>query len=537
MDDFETFRKSLHEMILGIGAKVVDLAAEGKDALEMCKRTPYDVILMDFNLGKGKNGQQILEELHICKLLKHSTIFIMTTAEVDKEMVLSALEYQPDAYLAKPFSSSELKNRLDKAITKNEQLDDILSALDKKDYVGAIALCDQHIAKKTRDSSWCLKIKADLLYKIGEYSKARKIYQSVADDREAGWAMLGLGRTLTALEQYSEASECLLQLIKKNPLSLEAYDSLANNHQQSGDTESAQETLKKALSICSRSILRQQTFAEICTQNEDLETASIAFRITINLSRNSVRRCADNNLNLARCLSDYAAQSTPEEAKGMIDEALHTLTELTKEFENPELKVRSKLVEACVYHSIQNTKKAQAAITEASALKETLGIDDSAEVLLEFAKTYAHTNNKDKAKEILSILEENYSNDFAVTSAIDKMLDNPISKSGQIEIKGINTRGIGYYEAQEYDAAIDEFSRAITRFPNHVGLQLNLIQAILAILTTDSNTKYLRKCRVIMKKLEKIPEDHQQYKRYLKMRKKYEDILSKPTVEKISSDS
>jgi len=524
VDDFDSFRKSLNEMILGIGANNVDLARDGKDAIKMCTIKPYDIILMDFNLGKGKNGQQILEELHAFKLIKHSTVFIMTTAEVNKEMVLSALEHQPDAYLAKPFSLAELKNRLDIALSRNKQLEDILSALDNQNHPEAIELCDKHINSKDSASLWCYKIKADLLYKIGDYEKAKAIYQPAVDNRQPNWALLGLGKTLTATREFSKSTQYLMQLIKKNPLSLEAHDALADNYQKCGDIDLAQETLRRALQISSRSVPRQQAYANICIQNEDLEVASNALRKTIELSNNSIHQGADNGLRFARCLTLHAAELEEKEAKAVLSEALSTLTTLTKEFDQPITKVRSKLVEACVHYTIHNEDKSNAAIEEASILNDTLELENPAAILLEFAETYSQINNQKKAKEILSVLQEKYADDAVIAAAIDVLLDNPVSQEGKDNIKGINQRGINHYENKEYTAAIEEFSMALTRYPKHAGIQLNLMQAALAVLEEGNNIKYLKKCRVIMKKLNRMSEKNEQYPRFQKLKTKYEDI-------------
>lgn len=67
IDDFENFRTSLRLMLTSFGAAFVDTVANAEQALNQSKYESYDVMLCDFNLGEGKNGQQILEELRIKK--------------------------------------------------------------------------------------------------------------------------------------------------------------------------------------------------------------------------------------------------------------------------------------------------------------------------------------------------------------------------------------------------------------------------------------------------------------------------------------
>lgn len=54
-------------MLTSFGAAFVDTVANAEQALNQSKYESYDVMLCDFNLGEGKNGQQILEELRIKK--------------------------------------------------------------------------------------------------------------------------------------------------------------------------------------------------------------------------------------------------------------------------------------------------------------------------------------------------------------------------------------------------------------------------------------------------------------------------------------
>ena len=118
VDDFSDFRSSIKAMLRDIGAKDVDTADRGEDTLVMCRNKRYDIILHDYSLGSGKNGQQVLEELIAGKLISHQCIFVMVTAESSQAMVLSALEHEPDAYLTKPFSPLELIDTVDSQLAR-----------------------------------------------------------------------------------------------------------------------------------------------------------------------------------------------------------------------------------------------------------------------------------------------------------------------------------------------------------------------------------------------------------------------------------
>ena len=113
VDDFPEFRMSLKNIMQQLGATDIDIAPDGKTAVNSCRKKSYDIILSDYSLGEGKDGQQVLEELIISDLLKPTTVFIMVTAENTTEMVMAAIEHTPDSYLTKPFTEDDLKTRLD----------------------------------------------------------------------------------------------------------------------------------------------------------------------------------------------------------------------------------------------------------------------------------------------------------------------------------------------------------------------------------------------------------------------------------------
>ncbi|MEO9700812.1 response regulator [Marinobacter alexandrii] len=92
IDDFENFRLSLRQMLRSCGAYKIELVGNAGQAIKYCTYNHVDVVLCDYNLGGGKNGQHVLEELRHKNLLKRSSLFLMVTAETSKQMVMGARE-------------------------------------------------------------------------------------------------------------------------------------------------------------------------------------------------------------------------------------------------------------------------------------------------------------------------------------------------------------------------------------------------------------------------------------------------------------
>ena len=59
IDDFAEMRSTLRGMLASYGANDISMASNGEDAVDMICRKNFDIILCDYNLGDGKDGQQV----------------------------------------------------------------------------------------------------------------------------------------------------------------------------------------------------------------------------------------------------------------------------------------------------------------------------------------------------------------------------------------------------------------------------------------------------------------------------------------------
>lgn len=85
----------------------VDCAETADEAIKKIKRTDYCAILLDINLGFGKNGLAVLKEIKNQPNNANVPIIAQTAYALksDKEKILAA---GCDFYLAKPFCRKEL---------------------------------------------------------------------------------------------------------------------------------------------------------------------------------------------------------------------------------------------------------------------------------------------------------------------------------------------------------------------------------------------------------------------------------------------
>lgn len=85
----------------------VDCAYDGEEALEMAKKTEYDIVLLDVMLPK-------MDGFEVCQRIREfsNMPIIMLTAKGDDMDKILGLEYGADDYITKPFNILEVKARI-----------------------------------------------------------------------------------------------------------------------------------------------------------------------------------------------------------------------------------------------------------------------------------------------------------------------------------------------------------------------------------------------------------------------------------------
>jgi len=519
VDDFESFRMSVRQMLRSFGAEHIDVVSNGKDAVQKCTYERYDIILCDFNMGNGQNGQQVLEELRYTKRVKHTSLFILITAETSKDIVVGTREYQPDGYIAKPITKAVLQKRMDNLILQREALLPINKELDLENHPKAITLCTQEIQKGSRYQSWCYKTLAHLYYLTGDYSHSQKIYNDVLSKREIAWARLGLGKVQMGQQQYTEAIEQFKKVISDNPDYVEAYDYLSSAYEKLGKRKDAQTTLQEAVAISPRAIPRQQHLGQLCHANQDIESAISAYRATVKHGNHSVHDSADNYLNLGRNLSDASEGDDSEKAKDFANEAITVLDKTIRKYDSKEVKASACLIEARIHIGQNNETASKAAFAKAESLIDESTIDP--ETGIELAKTLYRINETERAEKVLHSLAQRFEDDQKVISSIEELLDEPVSLRQKIKARGLNKKGITLFEEGQFEKAIETFKEALKETPKHPALNLNLVQVALKFMEKDDSAKAnIPFLKDTLDHVKHIPSQHRQYKRFITLSKK-----------------
>lgn len=527
VDDFENFRLSMRQMLRSCGADNIELVAHATPAVQYCTYNHVDVVLCDYNLGEGKNGQHILEELRHKKLLKRSSLFLMVTAETSKEMVMGAREYQPDGYLTKPINRAMVEKRLGGLIRQRNALIPITREIDRENYPEAITLCLQLLPRQPRYKTWLMKTLGELYFLVGDLAHAQKIYDDVLHQRELSWAMLGRSKILLANREFDQAVDSLKSLIAKHPDYMEAYDLLAEGLEKQGRLAQAQQVLEKAAEHSPNALLRQKRLAEVASVNQDIETASAAWRQTVALGTHSIHDNPEHYLNFAQSLSDLSEGDTEEEGVSRANEALNILTRMEKRFSDDDsIGIKSRIVQ-CRVHAGQGRQANAEKLLAGLAQDLSDRADMPAEVGLDYAKTLFRMGRDDQAKALLAQLAARFSNEPLVLQKIENLLDEPVGFRQKIQARGLNRDGIKAFEAGKLDDAIEAFSKALTVVPDHAALNLNVVQVLLKQYEQEGDIRgLLDSCRKRLARLGHLPEQHRQYRRYQALNKKLKGLIT-----------
>lgn len=522
IDDFENFRGTLYKMLMDLGVGNVDSAATGEEALRFCKARPYDLILCDNNLGKGKSGQQVLEELRTTTNPCSNSLFILVSAESSKSIIMAAYDYEPDAYLAKPITPKALDQRLARLMEQRVELKDVLAAQKSGNVANAIAECKELIANGSRYTNSCQKILAQLYLDSNDVAAAEAIYRSVLDVRELEWAQLGMIKTKIAQHDLLGAQQWLENILQANPVCMKAYDLQAEVYKLQGDFEGLQNILQKATEISPLSILRQQSLGDIAQQNNDLVTATNALRRAVKLGEHSCFDKMETHSQFAQTTIDLFSIDK-ELAKPLVREAITCIGNLEENFGKSNLrKVESLLLESQLQVCNGDQRRAQEALASAQSVLGNSTDDAALDVQIEMVRALRLLGKTDDAQLQLNDLLQRYANSEDKLQRLDVLLDEPRSEKNRLMVAEINKKGISLYNAKDFSAAADAFKTALQKLPNHIGLRLNYVQAMLDKLKGSFNLVISEKIQQTLTKTTGIiSQQHPQYQRFRQLNDVY----------------
>ena len=476
IDDLPEMRTTVRIQLADCGLKKCDMARNIKEAVEKISAARFDLIVCDYNLGQGADGQQLLELVRRRKVLPFSTAFLMITGETGYEQVSTAAEYTPDDYLIKPFTSKTLQSRLERIIDRKSALQPIYQYLGDRgsDKQKALAACNALLAEKSRYAPEVNRIKGDLLVDLQRNDEALALYQAVLTERSTPWAEVGKARVLIAQGQDDKAKQHLTRTLQAYPNYLEAYDLMIGIMEKS-DKPGAQRMVEKALKIAPTT-QRHRQLGGIALENEDFERAEEAFNRAVEKDRTG----------FFKAFEDFTGLAKSRIEQGKVDAALATVKEMNKSFTpSPELTVRQAAAECYVHGRAGNAPAAKAALERTMVAKNKAELDVSAQ--LEIAQACFAAGEPDQAKEILQgIAEDHHENESVLAKAQSVFRVAGLGGEGEVFLAAtkkrmikLNNDAVAMAQSGDLDKAYAMLEEAANRLPNNAQVAINTAIAAL----------------------------------------------------------
>ncbi len=479
VEDQAIMRETIKHILGSFGARHIIEAESGINAITAMRIDKFDIVLCDYNLLRGKNGQQVLEEARHLKLLPVHAIFIMVTCEQSQEMVLTAIDNKPDDYLIKPFNRVQLLNRIERCYVRKNYMASIEDEIESGNLYSAIHNCEKLLEQDDKKMRLqLLKTYAELSIKVGNFRKGEEIYQDILHERELPWARLGLGIVAFCLGYYDQAIKTFQDLIEQYPVMLEAYDWLVKAHELMGNEEHAVSSLNSAVTLSPMSILRQKKLALLADKTENFPVAKKAYTATIKLGKDSIHGSS----------ADYSGLANLHLKNNAANEALKILYELNQQSHNdPEAKLRAALLENEIHRVKGNKALAQQAYEKALKLNEQFNKQIPKELRLEMAKTFYMNGNGEVCDEILGDLIKTNIDDKLFIKDVIAMCNTAISENHaeiliqriKKELVDINNKGVSLFQEGNIRGALTVFEKAIEKMPDNHTIILNMIKIII----------------------------------------------------------
>lgn len=461
------------------GIEDVQPAANAAAAIRKLGERTFDLILCEYALGEGQDGQHLLEDLRTHRLIPLSTLFIMVTAESSYERVVSTVEFAPNDYLLKPFTADSLLQRIGRALEKRDAFMPAYGLIGIGNLREAVGRCREGELLTPQYAIDFMRLRAELLVALGQAEEAQEVYRRVLESKTVPWAKLGLARTLYMQKRYAEAEDGLQQLVKESHQYVDAYDWLARTLEAAGRLKDAQQALEDAVTVSPHALRRLKKLGDIALETGDMATAEKTLAEVVRKGKYSDFRDPEHHVKLVKVFV----------AKGDRAQAEKTIRDLDRSMQGmKQTEACSALSSAMVLSQAGEKDKALEALNRAVAASRTnAALSD--DLKIDLVKTCLEHQQHDAAVEMISEVMRNAADDHALGKAkgvleqagLQSMADELALKTRQ-DVLDLVATGAKHAESGDYEGAVDFMLQAVRKTPGNTQVGLNAALALLKLI-------------------------------------------------------
>jgi len=508
IDPNQHMRSGLHNMLGQLGITRIEHGVSAATAIRHLEKKAFDLVLCEYDLGtdQGQDGQQLLEDLRLHKLISPSTIFIMLTTEGVYSKVVSAAELTPTDYILKPFTVEVLAQRIARAVDRRAALLQVHQAMEQGRLREAILASEVSGAANPRYATECTRLRAEAHSALGEISQAEILYREILAIRPLGWAQLGLARCQYQQASYHDALETLQGLVDDNPRFMAAYDLMARTHEAIGQNSEARAALEAAVAISPHMVRRLRHLGQVALAGGDVEAAEKNFKQVVAKSKYSEFRDPEDHVNLVRTLVQ----------KGDAAGAAHALRDLERSARSGAETDACKAYSAALLQELQGN--ADAALAElANAVRAVADARTlSSGLKLVMAENCLQQGMDEQAMELLDGLAGDPSsgvNESDLTAVYERAgrTELAASQGDSVEryLDGLVRQAAARSGQGDQRGAIQVLQVAVRRRPENAGLISALASAILRLMLDSGwETALGEQCAALLVRIRKADPQH-----------------------------
>lgn len=264
VDDSDIIRKSSQILLskIGFGREKMRLVDQASRALIECRVTQFDIMIIDYNLGEGSTGLQLLEKLYHEQLLDHDPIILIVTADNSATVIRSFSEFELSGFIVKPLRADVLSESLQACMDEKAYIERVIKSYHQSGLAAALPELKEAKNKKTYSlalTKLCTEIelngeagiasrllinyiktnnfvRAHILYieimlKEGNLEEVERVLTPLRKANRFSVPVLELEcRVLFEQGRYEQAEECMLHLHKMCPQRLPRLYALILQH-------------------------------------------------------------------------------------------------------------------------------------------------------------------------------------------------------------------------------------------------------------------------------------------------------------------
>lgn len=496
-----SMRTQLRNMLNMSGISKVQFAVTAGVAVRKLRDNRFDLILCEYHIGDGQDGQHLLEDLRHNNIIPLATLFIMVTGERQYERVVSAAELAPNDYILKPFAADTLHDRIERALDKREAFLPIYRLIELGNVPDAIATCSKAQEAHPQWATDFMRLRAELHIASGNADEALHLYEKILEGRSIPWARLGLAKALFMQRRYAEAEETLQSLVNENELFVDAYDWLSRTREAAGEIESARSILLNAAILSPHRVGRLRRLGELSIETGDHEGAEKVLSEVVRKGKYSDFRDPEDHV---RLLQAQLGRGDTAQAEATIRDLERSMAGLAK------TRSCTNLSSALLHVKKGDTEKA------GEAIKALFSDQDNAQPLSlklksELARACFATNLDNHGAEVILDIMRNApdARTLAGTQSLLKEagkaeLGEQLAKQMDSEVKDLVAEGARKAQTGDYEGAVQFMLSAVRKMPGNVHVLFNATLALLKYIENCGwNDRFAGQARDLMERARK----------------------------------